>query len=313
MRRNLRVHSQGPLHLLALRPRVYRYLIGASYRTIGQVAELAESGSLVDICGIGHKYADEIKESLARVRIVDAPQGEVGSHTGFPPPRVTGVGTPADLEDVVEWQAGVIRGQVSMGMLHEEAKTAGKSISSWLADIHRVAPCVAYETLTSIIGGSIHVADELAFLLSGFSERDCRHVLVPRYGYEARTLDAIASSLAVSRERIRQIVAKMRREWGHMVQVALESSGPYECSLLRTQTGLLLGRDMGPSVTYEEWTNRCLSSGLIGQWTSNRYLNLDPIDTMIAVCHLLKDRPVEELRIPSNVDAAIQLALPQLK
>jgi hypothetical protein len=308
MDRLLHVRSADPIELLELSTRVFNALRRASFDTIGDVIELVESGYLMEVRNIGQKSAQEVKHALACVRIVDEPQTEAEWESESASATAERVEIPVISSDVIEWQADLVRKHITAGLLHGQAKTAGKPVSRWLLGILSIDRRRAYETMASIIGGSINVCEELAFLLDRISRSDYVHVLVSRYGYEPRTLEEIGSEMDVTRERVRQIAKRLHRKIGAAVTSALKASSSYEQSLLRMQTCLLIAQDMGLDITYKDWKGRTLSSGLVGTWTSHRYSSLDPHETMLAVCNLLADEAIEELQVPMNLRYAINLA-----
>jgi len=78
-------------------------------------------------------------------------------------------------------------------------------------------------------------------------------------------------------------------------------------TLLRMQSALLAAKDMGLDITYRQWERSVRSSGLIGTWTSQDYIAIDPVEAMVAVCNLLADREIPELRVPDNLKDAVEL------
>jgi hypothetical protein len=315
---------QDPIKKLGLTARPSNALRRASIRTIGELAQIIESGHLQDIRNIGEKSAAEIEERLSRVRFVDDPElgnepdilsSDAGLTTASA--QVTQiVEVPVIPIEVIKWQAKLVKKQVSVGLLHEKAKIAGNTIAYWLSAIEAIDRDGSYEILASVLGASISICEELSFLFDCIPFDYTRYitVLLARHGFETKTLEEVGLDLGVTRERVRQISNKLHEVLRRVVGAVFRSKSVSVSdlvaspSLLRMQSALLLAGDMGMRITYEQWERNIRSSGLVGNWASKAYITLDPIEAMIAVCNLLADDNIRELRVPNNLKYAIELA-----
>ncbi|MBE9478944.1 MAG: hypothetical protein IMY80_03180 [Chloroflexi bacterium] len=287
---------EDPLEGLGLGTRPFNALRRASVRTVGDLVQIIELGLLPSIRNIGQKSVVEIEDILSRVRFVDAPE-EV----------------PIISVEVVRWQAKLIEKQISTGLLHEQARIAGNSIAHWLPIIEVIDRNEAYETMANILGVSINICEELTFLLDQIRRQDYITILLSRYGFEPKTLEEVGVGVGITRERVRQISEKLEEiiRFGVNPAVSTESiSNPViSPALPRMQSALLIAKDMGMDITYEQWEQSIRSSGLVGNWASKAYTAIDPIEAMIAICNLLADDNVRKLQVSDNLKYAIQLAI----
>ncbi len=295
----IRVSSEDSIEVLGLSELSFSALMHTSIRTIGELLQVVESGNLREVCGIKPDPVVEIEDSLTRVQFVDAARAIVE--------------VPTITIEVVNWQARLIEKQISADLLHKEARIAGNSIAYWLSakdniiDRHYV-----YETMASILGDSINICEELIFLLDQVRRKDHITVLLSRYGFESKTLEELGLEIGVTRERVRQIAVTLKSKIGAGVRSVVKAQSVKDLAvrppLLRMQSALLTAKDMGLDITYEQWERSIRSSGLVGSWTSKAYMAIDPVETLVAVCNLLADGKIQELRIPNNLNYAIELA-----
>jgi hypothetical protein len=276
--------------------------------TVGELAEAVKAEELTRISAIGKKSAAIIKETLEKVHILT--REALGTGTGARGAQKA-CQIPAVPWEVIEWQASLLKRQISSGLLHPRARTGGQSVSRLLSSVKGLDSHNAYEAMAGLIGGSLNLCEELEFVLDRIYRDDYLLVLLSRYGFEVRTLDDLGSCMGITRERVRQLRSKLKREVGSLLRLVIEE--PWEQvagrpSFLRMQTALLTAEAMGPEITYASWSRRIVNSGLVGRWTAARYSTLDPIETMIAVCNLVTDRGISELTIPANLEYAIELA-----
>ena len=425
----IRVSSGDPIEVLGLSVRTFDALMHASIRTIGELVQTVESANLREIRGIGSKAIVEIDDSLARVRLVDAPEAilspktlaeesvpETESHavepllpqppspllyptpldalglstrsynilmrrdittveqlarmsdeeikgvrnigpkslaeiqeklqvylsanptlatklpkasargeppSGTPLPdgtstqamvpitQIVEVKVPVISKEVIKWQARLIEKQISAGLLHEQAKIVGNSIAYWLSVFDVIDRHQAYGVMASVLGASINICEELAFLFD-WIQHDYVEVLLSRYGFEPKTVKETGVEIGAKPQRVSQIAIALKKKMGARVSSVVGAKSVNSLAirppLLRMQSALLAAKDMGMDITYEEWEQSIRSSGLVGIWTSQDYMAIDPVEAMIAVCNLLADGKIQELRIPSILNYAIELA-----
>ena len=231
-----------------------------------------------------------------------------------PPFQTVEVKVPVISKEIIEWQAGLVKKQISAGLLHEQARIAGNSIAYWLSSVNKIVDHHhAYETMASILGASINICEELAFLFDHIQRQDHTAVLLSRYGSSPKTLKEIGSEIGITRERVRQISNKAKRTIGTRVSSIVRATSVSDLvrkpTLLRIQSALLAAKDMGMDITHEEWEQGIRSSGLVGIWTSQDYMAIDPVEALVAVCNLLADDEISELGVPDNLKYAIELAI----
>ena len=128
-------------------------------------------------------------------------------------------------------------------------------------------------------------------------------ILLFIYGFESKTLEETGQEIGVSRERVRQICNEFKDK---VISIVDLKSKP---ALLRMQSALLIAEDLGLDITYEGWTQRIRSSGILGDWTSQDFVGTDAVKVMIAICNLLADCNIRWLQMPENLRDAVQLAI----
>ena len=268
-----------------------RALARADIRTVENLLQFVEFGDLQTVREIGTQCILEIANMLPLMKIQDNP--EVASWTPSDVWRwlVSKILRDSEVESiarrdeipkrVVEWQLQFVSKQLSRGLLHEDAEIAGKSIREWGEATETTESNQAYQVLSTILSGSINICEEIEHFLSYFPGQNCMAILLFRYGPEPKTLRQTGVELGVSRERVRQLENEIKNK---TISISGLKSRP---ALLRMQSALLIARDLGLDITYENWTQRIRSSGLVGDWTIQDYAGTDPIEAMIAIANLL--------------------------
>ena len=306
-----------------------RALRRSGIRTVGEVVRLVKSGKIQTIRGLGRKHILEIKDRLVHIEIHGVTRVDANAPTT---PREMNVGiipavreeyssivdstTPREMnveiipEHVIKWQSHLVAKQLSAELLHEHAKIADRSVKDWLK-IGAIETNTVYEVLASILGSSLNVCEEIEFLLDQISEQHYLTILLSRYGFDRRTLLQIGQELGVSRERVRQINYELKNKLSDVVRAIVEAKSIKDIkdspTLLRMQSTLLIARDTGLDIKYEQWTQRIRSSGLIGNWKSQDFIGKDAVEVMIAICNMLADYKVSGLQIYENLQYAVQL------
>ena len=293
---------------LNLTSRSFNALTSSDIRTVSEIAQLVESGKIQTIRGIGRENILEIKDRLAEIKIQD--QTQVDANTNTTPRQMTVEAIP---DRVIRWQSQLVAKQLSAELLHKHARIAEHSVEEWLAEIKVTEDEQVYEALATILSSSLNICEEIEFLLGQIPRQDYLTVLLSRYGFEEKTLLQIGQEIGVSRERVRQIDYELKNELSGAIRSIVEAKSIKEVKggpiLLRVQSALLIARDMGLDIKYEQWAQRIRASGLIGNWKSQDFIDKDAVEIMIAMCKMLADYGGPYLQIYENLQYALQLAV----
>ena len=289
-----------------------RALARADIRTVEDLLQFVECGNLQTVRQLGIQCILEIASILPLMKFQYNP--EVASWTPSDVWRwlVSKILRDSEVESiarrdevpirVVKWQLQFVNKQLSNGLLHEDARIAGKSIREWMTAIEMTESNQAYQVLSTILSDSINICEEIEYLLSYLPGQNSMTILLFRYGLESKTLEQTGVELGITRERVRQLEIEIKNK---TISISGLKSRP---TLLRMQSALLVARDWDLNITYEKWTQRIQSSGLVGDWTIQDYTDTDPIEAMIAVRNLLHDSKISWLKTPKNLQYAIELA-----
>ena len=280
--------QEDSIDQLNLRNRSFNALTREGIQTVGEAIQLIESDGLKTIRGLGRKSILEIKEKLSQAKILNDSEIEANIDTI---PWV-----------VVKWQSELVNKQLSKGLLHEEAIIAEKPIQDWLAEIEAIESNQAYEVLAVILEFSLNICEEIEFFLNQIPGQYRTTVLLSTYGLEPKNLRQTGEELGLSRERVRQVRGELKNK---AISIGNLKAKP---ALHRMQSALLIARDLGLDITYEQWAQRIRLSGLVGDWTSQDFVGTDAVEVMIAICNLLTDCKIRWLQMPKNLQYAVQLA-----
>ena len=250
---------------------------------------LVESGRLQTIRSLGRECILEIESELAQMEIHDASEIEVNID--------------AIPEQVLRWQSQLVSKQISIGLLHDRARIADCSIKDWIGEIEATDNNQVYEVLATILGSSLNICEEIEFFINQIPGQHRMTILLFISGFESKTLEETGQEIGVSRERVRQICNEFKDK---VISIVDLKSKP---ALLRMQSALLIAEDLGLDITYEGWTQRIRSSGILGDWTSQDFVGTDAVKVMIAICNLLADCNIRWLQMPENLRDAVQLAI----
>jgi DNA-directed RNA polymerase alpha subunit len=300
------------LDVLGLSIRPHNALRRRDITTVDQLARMSDE-EIRGVPNIGPKSLAEIQEKLQAYLSANPIPDVTSTQAVAPTTQIVEVKVPVISEGVIRWQARLVKKQISAGLLHEQARIAGKSIAYWLSAVNKIVDHHnAYETMASILGASINICEELAFLFNHIQRQEHITLLLSVYGLTPKTLRGIGSEIGITGERVRQISNKQKRRIRTCVSSIVTATSVSDLvrnpGLLRMQSALLTAKDMGLDITYEEWERSIRSSGLVGTWASKDYMSVDPVEAMIAVCNLLADEDIPELYIPDNLKYAIELA-----
>ena len=283
--------AEDPIEELHLTNRPLNALKGAGIWTVGELFDFIKSDNLNRIRALGAKSINEIQSKLAQVKFQNNSKVEDITQKNDIPRRV------------VKWQLQLVSKQLSRGLLHEDVKIAGKSIREWGAETEKRVSNQTYEVLSTILGTSINICEEIEYFLSYFPGQSAMTILVFRYGFESKTLEQTGVEIGITRERVRQLENEIKNT---TISISNLKSRPI---LLRMQSALLIARDLELDITYENWTQRIRTSGLVGDWTSQDFADMDAIEVMIAISKLATECKIPWLRIPENLQYAMQLAI----
>ena len=302
---------QDPIEALNLTAHSYSGLARADIRTVEDLLQFVEYGNLQTVRELGIQCIWEIANILPLMKLQDNPE------VSWTPSdvwrwliakilrdsEVENIARRNEIpERVVEWQSQLVSKLLSKGLLHEDAKIAGKSIREWGTATETTGSNQAYQVLSTILSGSINICEEIEFFLSYLPGQNSMTILLFRYGLEPKTLEQTGVEIGITRERVRQLENEIKNK---TISINNLKSRPI---LLRMQSALLIARDLGLDITYENWTQRIRSSGLVGDWTIQDYAGTDPVEAMIAVSNLLHDCKLSWLQTPENLQYAIELA-----
>ena len=301
------IPEENSIGRLNLTSRSFNALTSSDIRTVSEIARLVESGKIQTIRGLGREDILEIKDRLAEIKIQDLTKVDANTATT---PRKMNIETIP--EHVIKWQSQLVAKQLSTELLHEHAKIADRFVKDWL-NIGAIETNTVYEVLASILGSSLNICEEIEFLLHQISGQHYLTILLSRYGFDRKTLLQIGQEIGISRERVRQIDYELKNKLSDTAHAIVEAKSTKDIkdspTLLRMQSSLLIARDMGLDIKYEQWSQRIWASGLIGSWKSQDFIGKDAVEIMIAICNMLDDYRLPCLQIYENLQYAVQLAV----
>ena len=292
------------IDVLGLTVRTHNALRRSRVHTIGELLEVHSADKLLAIRNMGEKGVAEIEEKLANITVISSsplPPSIPPSHeqTNFGlandfnviidmgPPRLP-------KYEIVKWQQALLVKQMRAGLLHPEIAVDGKTLgelaqaSIFTADL--------YDRLLKILASSISVSDELEFLLSLLQPREL-DILRRRYGFQKQTLETVGIALLIVRERVRQLEKQ---------GISRFESTIASVPLIRIRSAILFAGDSGMDISFEDWSQRLLRTGLLGNWTNEKFFDFDPIELMVAVCKLTSDSDTA-IKFPKCLDYILRL------
>ena len=292
--------QEDQIEKLNLSTRSFNALSRAGIRTVGRVLQLVKSGELGRISALGRESILEIAATFVQIRIKDGVDADNSEKINAIP------------EEVIRWQAQLVGKQLSRGLLHENARIAGRSIKDWLTSIKTPENNQVYQVFALILNSSLNMCEEIEFFCNQISQQHYITTLLSLYGFKANTLEQTGSELGISRERVRQIrnelVVKLTGGVRAIVETTSINNLKSNPALLRMQSALLIAKDFNLDITYEQWTQQIQSSGLVGDWISQNFVGTNAIEIMIAMCNLWKEFKIRYLEMPENLVYAAQLA-----
>jgi len=141
-----------PLDVLGLSIRPHHALVWrGNITTVEQLARMSDE-EIRGVRNIGPKSLAEIQEKL-HVYLSANPIPDVASTQAMgPTTQIVEVKVPVISEEVIRWQARLVKKQISAGLLHEQARIAGNSIAHWLSVINDIGRDPAYEIMAKVLG-----------------------------------------------------------------------------------------------------------------------------------------------------------------
>ena len=287
------------IEILGLNVRPRNALRRSGIDTIGALLEFASprEEALFAVRNLGEKGVAEIRERLSRVELLDPPpstQENAPQNVWTEQPQILiDLGPPSiPRHAVVEWQQMMLARQIEASLLHPQLQIDGYTLVE-LVDSHRYIAGL-YEQLLKILVAPISVSQELEHLVNTVPPREI-DILFRRFGFDRQTLETAASDFEITRERVRQIEQQAKRRV-HQAASTLQ--------LLRTRSAIRFADDV--SLSFEIWSERLLKTGLLGNWSKQRFYEFDQIELMAVICRILRDS-VSEIRISENFDNMLRL------
>lgn len=297
------------IDVLGLSVRVHNAIRRAKLPTIGELLEFREIASLLTIRNLGEKGVAEIEEKLSSVELIRNPKVD-GEHSDVDDVRLEEgdsrilVGLDSSVaagvrpvvlyaSDVIFTLQAMLENELRVRRLHPNVEYCGETLDSF-TNANDCGASILYFRLAHVLSAAVSVSDELERILSSLTDRELT-VLHRRAGFRRQTLDEIGKTLLVTRERVRQIEKRlMKRAVGRLRAMPL----------IRIRSAILLANDM--ELSFDAWRESLVRSGLLGDWTDPRYLGLDQIELMLAVCTLSADLSAS-VTVPNSLNYMLRL------
>ena len=295
------------IEVLGFNVRVRNALRRTGFKEVGELIEFAERGedALFAIRNMGEKGVAEIQRQLAKVTLIDATLAVPDSHSrplgdydsleevSANPQIILDLGPPmVQRHEVVGMLQTALRLQISADTLHPEVSVDGKKLQK-IVDAHPSTGQL-YETLFKIMCAPSTVSQELEQLFRAIPAREL-DVLIRRFGFKPQTLEAVASVLGVTRERVRQLQVRATQRIRRVL---------LSLPLIRIRSAFLCADNM--HISFDTWSEVILRSGLLGCWTEDAFERYDQLEMMIVIQKLSEDTP-QKLNIPKSLEFMISL------
>ena len=282
------------LDVLGLTVRVHNALRRSGVHTIGELLEVHNADKLLEIRNMGERGVAQIEEKLANITLISPQRHEKAGFSAASNIPIIDLIPRVPIQEVVKWQQALLIKQMRAGLLHPnlviQNETLGELVqaSIFAADL--------YDRLLKILASSISVSDELEFLLSLVQPREL-DILRRRYGFQKQTLETVGIALSITRERVRQLEKQGLSRFESTI-----ASVP----LIRIRSAILFAGDSGMDISFEDWSQRLLRTGLLGDWTDEKFFDFDQIELMLAVCKLTSDSDTA-IEFPKCLDYILRL------
>ena len=284
------------IEALDLSVRVRNALRRSNVFDVGELIVL-DDHQLFAVRNLGEKGVAEIKERLSRVALLDAlpsvEESKIVGESSWQPQILIDLGPPTiPRHEVVKWLQKMLALQIDSKLLYPSLKIGGDSLDALATDsVHSEE---LYEHLLRILVSPITVSQELEQLFSSVPPREI-DILMRRFGFKSETLEAVASEVGVSRERVRQLQ--------HQAIDRVKFSAA-SLNFLRIRTAIAFADD--PGLSFDDWSQSLHRTGLVGIWTLAKLARYDPIEQLTVVCSLLKHKD-KILTVPESLEHMIAL------
>jgi len=315
-----KVASTESIKCLDLSMRTYHLLRRVKIDTVGDLLVAVDNKQVDQIKGIGEKLSREIANAIRTYQIVNMEEVQdvlveiVTLNNGalennIVLEKLTVIRNA--IHEIIDWQKETILKQVKMGTLHKKVLVGRKSLD----ELMQIETTNRFQTskIYSSVLGTFCITEELAYLTKKCSVRDL-DILIARYGLSPQTYEEIGDTVGVTRERIRQILKQIENRVSDTVNDTIEKQTSYSSRpiLVRMQSALYLGEQQGLSITYDDWANFLIMSGLVGNWKIKDGFSGDSLELFIAICNLLSHVGIRIFSLPENLRYAINLAADEM-
>lgn len=191
--------------------------------------------------------------------------------------------------------------ELQAGRLHPKVQLAGLTIAEWLqANIEQQGDhdlrvvCDKLEAQLEYLT----IDDELQEIVSELGDRGLT-ILVARYGQHQQTLQEVADTLGLTRERIRQVEEKAKTK----VTRWFAKYSPW-----RLQTALLLAKDLKEQISLLQWEAILLERNLVERLPKETFHGLNTLEFALVLlsANLAAKSPEYTFRVPDNLRSALE-------
>lgn len=321
------VKSCETFECLDLEVSTYHLLRRAGLNTFGDLFKAIKAETIREIRGIGEKRQNEIFEKIRGFQLTDKEiinqRNKQNSEKKFLGDREKYVSRKLSvseynsdyieiistyqrtIEEIFHIQQESIHRQLRFDLLHPKAKIHENTLISYLN--FNPENMIEFSKIFTKIIGDISITYELDVLLHMLDNRDIS-ILIMRYGFAKATYQEIGEKHNVTRERVRQILERIKRKVCQVVNNILNNDiGSQNTYLIRMQSALLYAKDLGEDLSYAGWSNHLLTSGLLGNVKINSVNEIDFIELFLAVCNLFAQQNLALFKLPENLKIGIEL------
>ena len=306
-----------PIDTLNLSIRTYNALRRAEIITLGDLLDAKRRGVIQEVRNIGEKSYNEILTKLKSfqigesdydIEIDDLIKQDIDDENIKYASIIKKYEAYRDVFlGLVKWQIEQINKQISMGTLHKDAFFGRKKIVDILENTKE--DLVFSSKVYSGILNSTCVTEELAYLVDGINFRDL-NIFVQYYGFTHHTLEEISVPLDITRERVRQILERAKKIISKKFKLNFIRRSDFmsPISFVRMQTAIIMAKELGVEITFNQWVSLITESGLLGNWKIYPNFYTNTIEIFLAICKVLSKAKLNICNIPENLLYACELA-----
>ncbi len=283
------------LDRLKLPIRVSNALQRADIFTIGQLQDAQDKDKLWQVRNLGEKGIAAIEAAVSKILLSPKLSSPIAANIGHDLASIIEAQTSVpkiQVQTVLEGLKQILRKQIVAGLLHEDVRFNTLRISDFLKNTSDSLSTI-YEYLP-LLTCSVSIAGEIEMLSSGLPAREL-NILQLRYGYQTQTLQSVAAAYSLSRERIRQL----EKQAAARLQQTMQSM-----QMIRIPSAILFADDL--NLSFNQWAQRLLKTGLLGDWTLEQYRAYDPLELMVTICRMTKNFE-HKLEFPPSLEYMLQL------